>query len=537
MTGLKGGERAVAVLAVAATAVAVLASPARSETPGLQLPPLPLLCLLPVRISLLPCPQAGAPGSTDPSPEPRPIVATPTSVRYDPRRIIVRFKKRTASKTILRVFARAGVTPERMLSRVRLYVVKAPSGKRDDALASLRRSTSVGQVEREIVLDGLETIPNDPDWPDQWGLRTAGFPKAWDVSRGSRRIVVAVLDTGVDSGHPELKAALVPGRDIVHRDDDPSDDNGHGTAVAGVVAARTNNGAGLAGACWSCAVMPVKVLGADGIGTTADVAAGILWAADHGAKVINLSLGAPGTTEALTAAIEYAVAKDAVIVAAAGNSSSTTPFYPAAEGGVIGVAATNPDDRLYSWSNHGSWIQVAAPGCSSAPWLKGGYVGFCGTSAAAPLVAGLAALVRSAWPQATAEQTAEVVDKAVDSIPAEVRNGRINAALALGQVRQILPTARRTITFRGRLNSRIRSRAHKQRVGSGALGAVLSFSGARRLTLVLRQPRRAAVRVSGKSPLRIGLSVEAGTIRLVVAGTGTRAVYRLALSSAAPRAP
>ena len=125
----------------------------------------------------------------------------------------------------------------------------------------------------------------------------------------------------------------------------------------------------------------------------------------------------------------------------------------------------------------------------------------------------------------------------VDSVPAEVRNGRINAALALGEVRQTVSTGRRATTFRGRLNSRIRWRAHDQRVASGALVAVLSFSGARRLTLVLRQPRRAAVRVSGKSPLRIESSVDAGTIRLVVAGTGTRAVYRLALSSAAPRAP
>src|SRR5207244_2433459 len=136
-------------------------------------------------------------------------------------------------------------------------------------------------------------------------------------------------------------------------------------------------------------------------------------------------------TASLSEAIDYAAGKDVVIVAAAGNSSSTSPFYPAADTAVIGVAASNPDDELYSWSNHGPWVQVAAPGCNNAPWLKGGYVSICGTSSAAPLVAGLAALVRSARPTATAAETVKTVYQAVHQMPGDVRRGRPDAGEAL----------------------------------------------------------------------------------------------------------
>jgi subtilisin family serine protease len=280
--------------------------------------------------------------------------------------------------------------------------------------------------------------------------------------------------------------------------------------------------------------MPVKVLGADGSGTTADVAAGIIWAANHGAKVINLSLGAPDTTDALSEAVSYALSRDVVIVASAGNASSDIPFYPAAAPNVISVAATNESDHLYSWSNRGPWVQVAAPGCNSAPWPKNSYVGFCGTSAAAPLVAGLAGLVRSAWPQATAAETAAAVVGSVEGVAGDVRRGRINAALALSRVPP-RATRRKTTSFSGRLGGRQRSRSHALLVGGGSLTAVLRFSGARKLTLVLQQPGRGAIRVIGKSPLQLRRSVVSGTLTAIVQGTRAEASYRLKISSAAAR--
>lgn len=517
---------AVRSLTVLTLAAAVLAPTARGE---LQLPGLPALCLPQITLPLLACPASGT-GSS----EPRPGVVTPTTVRYDPNRVIVDFKRGTRARAINAAFARAGVLPERKVARIGLYLVAAPEGKRDQALTSLRRERSVEHVEREVVLDGLDTIPNDPAWPDQWGLRATGFPKAWDVTRGSSEVVVAVLDTGIDASHPDLRGATVPGRDIVNRDDDPADDNGHGTAVAGIIAARGNNGIGLAGACWACLVMPVKVLGRDGTGTTTDVSAGIIWAADHGARVINLSLGAPGTTDALSGAVAYATGKDVVVVASAGNSGSAIPFYPAADDAVIGVAASNPGDELYSWSNRGVWVLVAAPGCNDATWPGGEYVLFCGTSAAAPLVAGVAALVRSAKPGATAQETVDAVEKAVDQIPGEVRHGRINAGVAVSGLRlsESGTVRRTTIALRGRLGARVRARTYRRQAGAGPLVGTLRFGRARRLTLVLLRPGRQIVRVSGRSPLRLRKTVRAGPIKVVVKGSGARTSYRLTLSYA-----
>jgi len=521
------------VVLVSAGMFGILAAPARGE--GL-LPGLPRLCLPHVELPILPCPPPPAGGS--PSAEPRPVAVTPTTVRYDSRRIIVRFKRRTRASAIDAAFARARVRLDRKLARTELYVAKAADGRRDQALASLRRERSVERLQREVLVSGLDTTPNDPSWPDQWGLRTMGFTRAWDVTRGSKSVVIAVLDTGLDSSHPELKGAVVPGRDIVHGDNDPADDNGHGTAAAGVIAARGHNGVGIAGACWECLVMPVQVLGADGTGKTSDVAAGIIWAVDHGARVINMSLGAPGVTEAMTEAIDYAASKDAVIVAAAGNSSSTTPFYPAADNGVISVAASNPDDQLYTWSNHGPWVEIAAPGCNGALWLKGGYVSFCGTSSAAPLVAGLAALVRSARSTATAAETVQTVYGAVDQMSGDVHRGRVNAGAALAALptSDAGPAGRRTttVTLRGRLHRRARSRTHRRLVGAGRLDAVLRFPGARRLSLLLVRPNRPISSISGKSPLRLSQALSDGPIALVVKRRRRNASYRLTLSYSVP---
>ena len=514
-----------AAIALFAAAAAAFPSQSFGEPVNVSL----TICLPPLPVPLLQCAQEPA-GSAEQG-EPRPGSVTPTEARHDRRRIIVDFKKGTTRRKIESVWKRAGVSPVRTIRNLGLYVVLAPEEKRDEALAELDDARSVESVERELVVDGLDTTPNDPDWPDQWGLRRAGFPSAWNVTHGSPSVVVAVLDTGVDAVHPELRDALVPGRDIVNGDSNPNDDNGHGTAVAGVVAARANNGIGLAGACWTCSVMPVKVLGADGMGTTADVAAGIVWAANHGARVINLSLGAPGTTEALSDAVSYALSKDVVVVASAGNSSSDTPFYPAAAGNVIGVAATNEADRLYSWSNRGQWVEVAAPGCSAAPWPENGYVGFCGTSAAAPLVAGLAGLIRSAWPQATATQTAAAVADSVEDVPADVRRGRINAALALSRFQPPRSTLRKTTVFKGRLRKHS-SRSHQLVVGPGPLTAVLRFDGTQRLTLVLQQAGRGAIRASGRSPLRLSRSVISGPLTATV--QGRKSSYRLRISAAAP---
>ena len=286
------------------------------------------------------------------------------------------------------------------------------------------------------VSASLGLQPNDPEWSQQWGLRQVGAPAAWALlSRTSRPVVVAVIDSGVDPSSPDLQGALVPGADFADASGSTADQYGHGTMVAGVIAARGNNGQGVAGVCWTCLIMPVKVLDANGTGTAASVAEGIRWAADHGANVINMSFILSAPDPAVEAAIAYAHAQGAIVVAAAGNNGSGEATYPASYPFVVSVAATDDADQLYPWSSHGSWVTLAAPGCSLTTALGGGFATFCGTSAAAPLVAGLAALgyQAGALSEAALEATLERTAK---PLPGAVGSGRVDA---LQLVRQFLP--------------------------------------------------------------------------------------------------
>ena len=459
----------------------------------------------------------GAPGAGD--------------VEYVPGRLIVKFADGTTPDVARRVLARVDADLEASVAPLDVRVVDVPPGETRDAIETVTDSPAVVYVERDVVVQTFGTIPNDTLWGEQWGPVVVDAPSAWDLSKGSPSTVVAVLDTGVDPTHPDLEGSLVAGYDFVNGDGDPLDDEGHGTAAAGVVAARTNNSQGQAGICWQCSLMAVKVLDAEGEGTMSDVAAGIVWAVDHGARVISMSLGGPATTQTLADAVAYATAKGAVLVAAAGNEGSSEPSYPAALDGVIGVAGTTRADALYSWSNLGLWAQVAAPGCNVAPYPNGEYVNFCGTSSATPIVAGIAGLALSARPQATRRQVEDALAQTASGLGSAVRYGRVDAKRALEALSAQVPApaaapAPATRPARpSRRASRGGSTAGTQ-LGrgerfflSGRTTATLTFAGSRPLTLTLVNPRGAAVaRVSGRSPLRLLRTVRAGSYRFLVRG-------------------
>ncbi|WP_018529349.1 MULTISPECIES: S8 family peptidase [unclassified Streptomyces] len=248
----------------------------------------------------------------------------------------------------------------------------------------------------------------DPMRDQQWALDALGLPDAWDTSKGDDT-VIAVVDTGVDLGHPDLKGRLVDGHDFVDNDDEPKDLNGHGTHVSGIAAAHTDNGVGIAGGAPGAKIMPVRVLGADGSGTNDNINKGIKWAADHGADVINLSLGESGLMAkllkggTLNASIKYAYGKGVTVVAAAGNDGDDVQTYKV-DTPVLVVGATNQAGLPASFSNFGVENAVSAPGVDILSTLPtyttketlkdtSGYGDLSGTSMASPYVAAVAALL------------------------------------------------------------------------------------------------------------------------------------------------
>jgi hypothetical protein len=217
--------------------------------------------------------------------------------------------------------------------------------------------------------------------------------------------VVAVLDTGV-SAAPELTGRVLPGRDLVDGDANAADVSGHGTAVA-VAAAR---------ACGGCRILPVRVLSDDGAAPWSRVAAGIVWAVDNGARVLNLSIAGPDGSRALREAVAYALARDVVVVAAAGNAGDARPQYPAAYRGVVAVAATGVDGRLQEWSSRGAWVDLAAPGCAVLPRARAAASWACGTSFAAPRAAGAAGAIRGRSADAPATAVAARLARVVGGV-------------------------------------------------------------------------------------------------------------------------
>ncbi len=332
----------------------------------------------------------------------------------------------------------------------------------------------------QTATTSINIIPDDPGFSDdelnidrQWGLHKAHFPEAWELTKGSRDVIVAVIDTGIDMTHEDFDDThfttgynVQTGKTI--RTGSNSDDNGHGTLIAGVIGASTDNGAGIAGSNWDVTLMPIKALNERGAGSSSQIAEGIVWAADHDADVINLSLGGIGFAHdsTLANAITYAFNKNVVIVAAAGNDVAITggnldvePVFPICDDNgknmIIGVTATDVNDLKPNFANFGkACVDVSAPGKrilstinhdpASGAEAPDSYAYASGTSLAVPYVSGQAALLKALYPQASNRQirdriiaTADTIDNlnlsqcADGSCKGLLGGGRINAAESL----------------------------------------------------------------------------------------------------------
>lgn len=325
----------------------------------------------------------------------------------------------------------------------------------------------------------MEMTPNDPYYSQQWGLTAMKLPEAWNCDTGNPSVKVAVVDSGADLNHPDLVDNLITGRDLIDLsasglnngdvidingqnwmieddvavvDNSPGDRTGHGTHVAGTIGAVSDNNTGVTGVAWGCSIMPVKGLfrvrrlsdnRVTGVGTDADVAAAITWAANNGAHIINMSLGGPSSPTKLNA-INFAISQDCLCIAAMGNDNSSAPSYPAAYPGVMAVGAIDNTNSRATFSNRGPHISVVAPGVNiRSTYWDDTYANLDGTSMATPHVAGLAALLKSADSSLTASQIIDIIEQTAtalrdnpsDPVPNDnYGHGLVNAEAALLRV-------------------------------------------------------------------------------------------------------
>jgi len=343
--------------------------------------------------------------------------ASPSVKLSETGEYIVKLRENAARMSVKKKAQENGAAFLREKKDYMLIKVSKVTEKR--ALSLLASDPGIAYVEPNIRLTKYSTV-SDPGFPDQWGLDAADVPEAWEKVTGTSEVTVAVVDTGVDYTHPDLAGRVDTEHDFdyVNFDDDAMDDQGHGTHVAGIIAAKADEQGvvGVAGKT-NVRILPLKVLDQQGVGDMFDVAMAIMDAADLGASVINLSLGGEGTSQYLTDAVSYAMEKGALVVAAAGNDAKNADTYiPASIPGVVTVSAVNDSLTLTDFSNYGSSVDLAAPGQEIlSTWPGGQYAEADGTSQAAPFVSGVAALLKVQESDLTvAEMTQRLTSSATD---------------------------------------------------------------------------------------------------------------------------
>jgi subtilisin family serine protease len=371
--------------------------------------------------------------------------------RYAPGQVLVRFRPKARAQLVDATLSRYDVKKIKWISHLNLYQVSIPDWASVEEMAyALSQNPDVvyaGPNYRARIL----VTPHDTLFQYQYALDNTGqeigapgspsgkakadirATAGWEETQGTAETIIAIIDSGVDFEHPDIRNKIISrGRDFANNDWDATDDNGHGTYVAGIAAADTNNNEGMAGVAWDCKILPVKVTDKNGSAWYDDVIDGILWAADNGADVINLSLGGDAPDDSLRDALQYAYEKGLVIAAAAGNDD-TFVYYPAAyDAYCLAVAATDYDDARTWWSCYGPEVDVAAPGeriLSIVPtWYWGPdylpYAFGSGTSSSTPHVAGLAALIKDLKPWLTSGQIMDVIRYSSDDVNAGEHSGK-----------------------------------------------------------------------------------------------------------------
>lgn len=362
----------------------------------------------------------------------RPNAAVRTSAMdLAAEQIVVRYKPQADTIQLNSAIAQAGASIRDEVKPLRMKVLKVRQADRQRVLDRLKADPRVEFAEPDVLTQGDVTRPNDPEYAKQWSWPTTLTDLLWDKQKGGN-MVVAVVDSGINASHPEFAGKLVAGYDYINNDDTPEDEHSHGTAVAGVIGALTNNSSGVAAGCWGCRIMPLKVLDATNSALSSNIAKAVTFAADNGAKIINISLSGSGTSAAEEAAVTYAVGKGVIVVTSAGNESNDESRRPARYPNVISVAGTNQADGLASYSSFGETVDIAAPGTArTTDYDSDGFVDIQGTSFAAPTVSAILATLWTAFPNASPASLRQAILSTADTCcDGKIPGGRINAIKA-----------------------------------------------------------------------------------------------------------
>jgi thermitase len=384
------------------------------------------------------------------------LVVSPAAAQAATDSVIVKYKAGASATSRSAVADRAAVVRRVGTIAANGAQVVQVTGDAASAAATLNRSAAVEYAEPNVDLHAL-AIPNDAQFSQLYGLNNTGqtggladadidAPEGWDAGGlgsfpATGGVMVGIVDTGIDANHEDLSGKLVDcGRASTLfgtvSNGNCADDNDHGTHVSGTIAAKANNGVGVAGVAFNSPLSMCKALNALGSGSTAGVANCITWLAQRGSKIISMSLGG-GASSTLQTAVRNASNAGVLIIAAAGNDGDATLNYPAAYPEVVSVAATDNRDQRASFSNANSDVEIAAPGVNILSTKRGGgYVSFSGTSMATPHVAGVAALIWGKNPGFTAAQVRSKLDASVDDKGPAGRDpsfgfGRVNLQKAL----------------------------------------------------------------------------------------------------------
>ncbi len=350
-----------------------------------------------------------------------------------PGRILVKPRGDINESDLQQLFATHGAQQHDAIHQINVRILNVPEAARDRVLDALQHNPNIAFAEPDGVHEP-SLIPNDTYYSFAWHLPKIQAPQAWDITTGSSSVTVAILDTGVESTHPDLAAKIVAGWNFYDNNSNTSDVLGHGTQVAGGAAAISNNGAGVSSLAWGCRIMPIRVSDTTGSAFDSTIAQALSWAADQGVRVANASY-AVSQSSAVASAAQYFQSKGGVVTMAAGNQST---FVTAADNPyVLTISATDSSDQVCAWSNTGNNIDLAAPGSGIPSTGSGGsYVTAGGTSLSAPIVAGVAALVISVNPSLSGAQVQDILKKSADDLGAPGWDpsfgwGRVNAYKAV----------------------------------------------------------------------------------------------------------